>query len=641
MPIIPAELARAKAFPVMPGDKLPALSYGWQTRATNDNAQLAQWDAGMANLNWGINAGASGLFVFDVDPSGLDRWNELQATIPGLREAVAASYTVRTPRGGYHHYFEGFGPTTAGAIAPGIDTRGGYVDERTGKLKSLGYVVAPGSKTVAGPKTVDGEYVALGGSIFPMPAPVLQLVPEKKKGAALGLARDVDKDNPRNIKTARDLLENYVRDGNVSVEGHGGDNTAFKVAASILDKGISPGMAYELLDEMWNPHCSPPWEDWELEQKINNALKHGEETESGAKGFETNENAFAHFAGQTVADDPVTPKRKFRLQLIHDYAASVKDPTWLIKDFLPAQGTGILYGYSGSFKSFIALDMALCLAYGHAGQWGAPPVKHDVIYFAGESPRGAARFRKPAWQAWQGLDGNEDHRFFLYPYVPPFQDKEQWEDIRQQIEELGIRPSLMITDTMTRLMTGMDENATKDANQITSFLENQANHYDCFNLAVHHTGKDESRGARGNSAFYSNLDTALYLKKKNGGVALTVKNHKEADPKDGETLFKKEEFGNSIVLRMVDSLNEDTTDRTVTSKGHAWASRNEVVERITKITKGSGQRISEAHLLADIAAEFHLDEKRIRSILNKNEELKLFRPDRDGWQIPGMEGYDL
>lgn len=630
---IPLELQGRKLFPCLPGDKLPALNSGWQTRATNDASQLDAWNGGMDNLNWGVACGPSGLFVIDVDPAGLPAWNALQERSPDLKAAVSRAYTVKTPRGGFHFYFEGYGPTTASAIAPGIDTRGGYMDDRTGKMKSIGYVVAPGSRTIAGAKTVDGAYEALGGIIEPMPPAVLQLVPERKKGAALGLTKPIIPDNPRNLQWARDLLETYVKEGRVSVEGAGGDNTCFAVVASILDKGLSQTAAYELLEEIWNPHCSPPWEDWELEQKIVNAAAYGEETGEGAKGFLDNASAFSNFAGKDFGPaEESKPERKRQLQLIQDYAASVKDPSWLIRDFIPAQGTGILYGFSGSYKSFIALDMALCLAYGHAGQWGAPPVKNDVIYFAGESPRGMAKLRKPAWQEWQGKSGNEDHRFFLYPYVPAYADTGQWEDIRTQIDELGVHPRLIIIDTLTRVLAGLDENSSKDANMVTKFLEDLAAHYDCFVLAVHHTGKDEARGARGSSVFYANLDTALYLRKKSGGVSLVVKNHKEADPKDGEVFFATEEFLQSIVLKQVEHLDDDQSGGAVSKI--SWSSPDEILKRIAS----AGGRVSLPNLVADIGGDLSVDQKKVRSELLRRGDIQWLRDQDNFWRVPGEEG---
>lgn len=637
MPTLPPPLAGCKIFPCLPGDKLPALNYGWQNRATNDNGQISQWEAGMADLNWGVACGPSGLFVIDVDPAGMAKWEEIQNAIPGLREAIQKSFTVRTPRGGYHFYFRGSGPTTASAIAPGIDTRGGYVDERTGKLKSIGYVVAPGSVTKAGPKTVDGEYSYVGGSIFDMPAPVLQIVPERKRGTTLGLAQPVTPDNPRNVSWAMDLIKSYVAEGRVSVEGAGGNDTAFRVAASILDKGVSPAKAYELLEEYWNPHCTPAWDDWELETIVGNAARYGEETGEGAKGFQDNASAFAAFAGTEAAPDDPTPLplRKDRVQWIEDYASQVRDPVWLLPGFLPAYGTGMLYGASGSYKSFIALDMACCVAHGHAGQWGAPPVANDVVYFAGEAPIGTAKKRFPAWLEWQkpGSHG----RLAIFPRVPYLGDKDGWEGVKLDIAELGIKPKLMIVDTMTRLLTGFDENSTKDANIATGFLEDLCRHYECFALAVHHTGKDETKGARGSSAFFANVDTVLATKKVNGGAALTVKKHKDADA-DGEPVYLKiKEHGTSIVLEKTDHLDEPAT---AGQSKIDWSTPQEILRHINDF-KG---RISHANLCQEIAGELGIDVQKVRKEIARRQDIQWLRSEPNWWSAPktgnGLE-YDL
>lgn len=627
MPTLPPPLAGSKIFPCLPFDKLPALSYGWQNRATNDNGQILDWERSMANLNWGVACGPSGLFVIDIDPAGIPAWEKIQDAVPGLRDAVARAFTVRTPRGGYHYYFRGQGPTTASAIAPGIDTRGGYVDERTGKLKSIGYVVAPGSTTKAGAKTVDGEYSYVSGEIFDMPAPVLQIVPEKKKGTTLGLEKPVTPDNPRNVAWALDLLRSYVAEGRVSVEGNGGNNTGFQVAASILDKGISAATAYELLDEHWNPHCVPPWEDWELETLVTNALKHGEETGEGAKGFQDNASAFANFVGTEAAPDDPTPlpKRKDRVQWIGDYAAAVQDPVWLLPGFIPAYGVGMLYGASGSYKSFLALDMACCIAHGHAGQWGAPPVANDVIYFAGEAPIGTAKSRFPAWVDWQKPSGAG--RLAIFPRVPFLGDKDGWEGVKADIAEMGINPSLIIVDTLTRLMTGFDENSTRDANLATGFLEDLARYFECFSLAVHHTGKDESRGARGSSAFFANVDTVLMTKKMNGGARLAVKKHKDADA-DGDPLyFRTKEMGKSIVLERTESLDEPAS---ASPSKISWSEPNEV----SKILHEYGGSISHGLLVKRIAGDLGIDDKVVSRELGKRGDIQWMK-EGNRWRLPG------
>lgn len=612
----------------MPGDKVPALSYGWQTRATDDPQQVTEWQQSMAGLNWGVAAGPSGLFVIDVDPQGLDHWQAMQEADPQLKEAVSKAFTVKTPRGGFHYYFKGNGPTTASAIGPGIDTRGGYLDERTGKLKSIGYVVLPGSKTAV------GEYVALGGVVDHMPEAVRRIVPEKKKGQVLGLERDPKKDQERNVQWARDLLQSYVKEGRVSVEGNGGNNTAFQVAASILDKAISPALAFELMDEMWNPHCSPPWEDWELERIVENASKYGEETEGGAKGFEDNQSAFAKFAGYDGGDAPADAerphltRRREKVQWIDDYAAGVEDPVWLLPGVIPARGIGMFFGASGSYKSFIALDWASCLAHGHAGQWGAPPVCNDVLYFAGEAPIGTAKQRRPAWLEWQ--QPTNPHRLAVFPRVPHLGDTDGWAGVKADIEELGMKPRLIVIDTLTRLLTGFDENSSKDATKTTGFLEDLSAYYECFVLVVHHTGKDESRGARGSSAFFANMDTVLSVTKKGQGSYFKVRKHKDADAPDDATYLRVKQIGKSIVL---EKGNDDgVSDIPAKATRISWSDPKEITARLAK----NGGRLSNAILCQEISGDLGIDRTKVSRELKAREDIQWLR-EGDAWRIPAHD----
>jgi putative DNA primase/helicase len=242
----------------------------------------------------------------------------------------------------------------------------------------------------------------------------------------------------------------------------------------------------------------------------------------------------------------------------------------------------MLYGESGSFKSFLALDMALCLAFGIPGQWGAPPVKNDVLFFAGEGPVATAKKRWPAWMEWQSIEFRNDHRFFISSEVPLYTDTAAWENVKLDLAELKAKPSLIIIDTMTRLITGLDENSAKDASMVTKFMEQLARYYECFVLAIHHTGKDQNKGARGSSAFYANMDTVISTKLKQGGTELRVKKQKDADVSEESSNFAVKEIGASIVLERTAEL-ADLNPKKQTSR-YGWAS----VEEVTKDTlKGS------------------------------------------------------
>ena len=622
---LPDFFAGCKVFPCVPNDKVPATKEGWHI-ASNDPEQIAAWKRINPDWNWAVATGPSGLFVIDVDPNGLDWWAKLLERDPVIRSAVEKAFQVRTPRGGLHVYFKGEGPSTASRIAEGIDTRGGI--NRDGKIVSGGYVLLPGSKTAA------GTYSALpGGGLFELPAAIKAIIPERKKTDTLGLEKNPDADQPRNVQWALDLIKNYVASGRVSVMGAGGNNTAFQVAASILDKAISPGLAFELLWEHWNPHCNPPWDEWELETIIRNAAEYGEDTEGGVKGFQANADAFANFVGQEF-EPPMPPERRDRIMLLHDYADNVQDPTWLIPGLLPANGIGMLFGESGSYKSFLALDMALSLAFGVPGQWNAPPVKNDVLYFAGEGPVATAKKRWPAWMEWQNIEFRNDHRFFIMSEVPSYTDTAAWENVKKDLAELKARPSLIVIDTLTRLITGLDENSAKDASMVTKFMEQLARYFECFVLAIHHTGKDQNKGARGSSAFYANVDTVLSTKLKQGGTELRVRKQKDADVSEDVSQFAVKEMGPSIVLERTTALADVSTKKQ--SSRYAWAGIEEVVAMLQKL----GGETSDSVLCSEIAGAHGIDPALVRAQLAKSDALTFLRPERGKWKIPSTE-YDL
>lgn len=625
---LPDILKGCKLFPVVAGDKVPATKEGWHI-ATDDPAQLAEWSRILPGCNWAVATGPSGLFVIDVDPNGLDWWAKLLERDSEIREAVDKAFQVRTPRGGLHVYFKGEGPSTASRIADGIDTRGGI--NRDGKIVSGGYVLLPGSRTAA------GTYQALpGGQILPLPEVLINIIPARQKTDTLGLEKNPDADQPRNVSWATDLLKNYVASGRVSVQGHGGNNTAFQVAASILDKAISPGLCFELMWDLWNPHCSPMWDEWELEQIIRNAASYGEDTEGGVKGFQANEDAFAAFVGMEVEAPAPVDRSRDRIKFLHEYADGVSDPVWLIPNMIPAQGIGMMFGETGSYKSFLALDMALCLAFGIPGQWNAPPVKHDVLFFAGEGPVSTAKKRWPAWMEWQEIQFRNDHRFLIKDRVPLYTDTESWQGVKDDLAELEAKPSLIVIDTLTRLLTGLDENSAKDATLITNFMESLARHYECFVLAIHHTGKDQSKGARGSSAFISNVDTAFSVKLKQGGTELRVRKQKDADVTDEISYFAVKEVASSIVLERTASLADVTSEKNSSSR-YSWAQVDEVVQ----VLSGLGGETSDGVLFEEIAGKHGgLDRDVVRKQLAKNDALTFLRPEKGKWKIPKRE-FDL
>src|SRR5215813_7352494 len=100
--MLQAALEHARAgipvFPCQPNGKAPICDRGFRA-ATTDEAQIKRWWAQHPNANIGIRPADAGLIVIDVDRYKGDVDQALIGRLP-------ATYTVQSPSGGEHYYFE-------------------------------------------------------------------------------------------------------------------------------------------------------------------------------------------------------------------------------------------------------------------------------------------------------------------------------------------------------------------------------------------------------------------------------------------------------------------------------------------------------------------------------------------------------
>lgn len=211
--------------------------------------------------NIGIPTG-SGLAVIDVDvkggkpgPASLTKLQTENGVLPDTLTAVTAS-------GGKHLLFrvDSDVPNSAGTrLGPGLDVRG-----------AGGFIVAPGSEVAAGEYRWFASKGPGAAAIAPMPEWLRAKcgAPRVKEAAPAF----VELDTPAATAKARAYLDTCQ----LAVEGDGGDDTTFRVAAYLRDFGVSEGHALDLMLDGWNDRCSPPWMPDELERKVANAYAYGQ-----------------------------------------------------------------------------------------------------------------------------------------------------------------------------------------------------------------------------------------------------------------------------------------------------------------------------------------------------------------------------
>lgn len=501
-------------FPCLTGAKAPAFKGGYQI-ASRDPAQIAAWWAENPSFNIGLSLGASGHCALDIDPPlGAD-------TLAGLElehELLPITLTVRTPRGGLHYIFKGELPPSASRIGPKIDTRG------TGS-----YILAAPSVVGGNPYVIESDH-----ALADLPEWVAACL---RVSAQTIAAATADLDTETAIARARETLARYVEANDVAIEGAGGNDRTYRLACELLDLGLSPGTAQALVEELWNPHCLPAWSEFELEIIFSNANDY-HQNEIGAYAVEPAATTFAALVQAAGA-----PKRSrfYPRDLVEQ--KSRKPPPWLIQNLIPRNATAILFGPSGSFKSFIALDLALALALRGT----------TALYVAGEMGIDLETKRVPAWQL--AHNAPDTMPFFAIDCVPAIKRPQEVIELIEQIQARNIRPDLIVLDTVAKATRGMNENDAKDMGEFMEGCDTIKRAFGCSVLAVHHTGKDNERGARGSSLLFADADTVLETKavKSVKAVELWVRKQKDAPESETPLTFEGKTLGPSLVFFPTDA----------------------------------------------------------------------------------------
>lgn len=220
---------------------------------------------------------------------------------------------------------------------------------------------------------------------------------------------------------------------------------------------------------------------------------------------------------------------------IHAADFAIQTPqSWLIKNILPAGWTSatliVMYGASGSGKSFQATDMACAIARGI--QWRDCRVtKGRVAYICAE---GAGGYRKRL-RAYAIHHGIELSALDVW-VIPAAPNLLEGDDVRALITALlSLGPlALVIVDTLAQATAGGNENSGEDMGKAIGHCRTISEVLHCAVMLVHHSGKDDTKGARGHSSLKAAADTELEVVRSDDQRAMRVS--KQKDGEDGQDM---------------------------------------------------------------------------------------------------------
>lgn len=203
----------------------------------------------------------------------------------------------------------------------------------------------------------------------------------------------------------------------------------------------------------------------------------------------------------------------------------------LIEDTLDLGTVAVLAGYTGTMKSFVALDWAASVATGHAWR-GRASVRRRSLFIAAEGAYGLDN-RLVAWEATRGVEVADDD-FSVLPLAVHLGRHGDVAELAALIDSEAF--GLVVVDTLAKCITGMDENSAQDMGRaVAALYALQGATNGGTVIAVHHTGKDRTT-IRGSSALESGVDSVYTTEGDSRSLKLARTKRKDGPCDDIHTL---------------------------------------------------------------------------------------------------------
>lgn len=464
-------------------DKKPLTAHGFKNALEAETAQMVFGDP----PSWGAPTGAAnGFWVVDIDPAGLP-WlaaNEHRLGLP---------VRVPTPRGGWHLLYAYTQPvrSTAGRLAPGVDTRGdgGYVIWRLPEFKLPELALAPGWLYAP---LVDAPREA---------GPATPTVDKER------LAEALETLNP-------DMgYDEWLRIGMALHHEYGGAEAGFEAWLNWSAYGKKFVSASDLRSH---------WQSFSPGGGV-----------TGLSLLQMEQAAPEDFPVVPI-EQPAPDAKAVPLWTAKDLLAPHDAPPYLVDGMLEHGAEASLIGPSQSFKSLWALELGVCVAAGKPF-FGRETTPGLVMYLCGEGA-GSLRHRLQALRYARGLDFT-DSPLVVLPRPLALSTPEGVQIVRNYIVEAEKHYAqnlrLLVIDTYGRYSSG-EENAAEDLYRF--FRAASACRGSATLLVVHHTGHGDATRGRGTSAWEQAVDTEFVAGIKDDTEIRVFENTKQ---KDGEPCAKQ------------------------------------------------------------------------------------------------------
>jgi RecA/RadA recombinase len=254
---------------------------------------------------------------------------------------------------------------------------------------------------------------------------------------------------------------------------------------------------------------------------VHMANQHGARISLNAPASMEEFDIIAQATASEASNDVVKKQQRFEVLSLSEFT-SKPAPQYIVKGVLPKAELVVLYGESGSGKTFMALDMVMAIVTG--SPWRGRKTKQGrCVYIAAEGA-GGFRNRVQAYVSDKQLDMAALDMGVIHA-APNFLLKEDALDVARSIG----KASVIVVDTWAQTTPGGNENSGEDMGKALAHCKGLHRATGAVVILVHHAGKDASKGARGWSGLRAAADAELEVVRSGDARAMRLSKQKDGE----------------------------------------------------------------------------------------------------------------
>lgn len=517
-----------RPFPVEYGGKRPAVGVKWGTASASEptGKTLELW-FGREPVNIGISAKGSRLTFLDDDTGTADAMEKL---CEAYGQEVPKTYRVRTSKG-WHWYFatpEGAEIANAGQGSYlkdefGFDVRG----NRGGQENAGGYVVGPGSVHETG-----HVYEAEDSStpVADLPEWLYELlqansaVSSKESTVASGVA------DPTRTYTP-DQAAKYVREEGIEPlksSTEGGRNNALNNAALVTGHFVPAFYSEDEATEALTGIAEAIGLDArEIEPTIRSGLKKGMSQPYTRVEADPFSQASDSAGSEPDAYSKELERERIRRRVRAELDAEGREPLRMLDadEFLDAplpeylvpkmfyrDGLAVVFGPPGAAKSFLVLDIALCLA--TETSWRGSSLGRGRVHYIMAEGQATNTLRAHAWLHHRDVDRAELRKWFrIVPHAVVLTDAGTTDYLVQVTED---KPDLIVLDTKNLMFVGKESQGDDYGAMLRVLHRIREAAAGAAVVLIDHTGLSDDSRTRGSNAQKGGVETEIRVTDESG-----------------------------------------------------------------------------------------------------------------------------